>query len=400
MSNWTMAEVQHENAKIKVIGVGGGGGNAVAHMLTKDLDGIDYICANTDAQALRKTQASTLLQLGGNITKGLGAGADPELGRQAALEDREQIQEAIKDANMLFITTGMGGGTGTGAAPVIAQIAKDMNILTVAVVTRPFTFEGKVRAAAANSGIAELEKQVDSLIVIPNDKLTAVMGKSASLKDAFNAANEVLYTAVSGISELITRPGIINLDFADVRTVMTERGVSMMGTGVGTGDNRAAEAAEAAIHSPLLDDVYLEGAKGILVNITSNGDLSIGEYEEIGNLMHSLAGDDAVVKVGTTIDESLEGSLRVTLVATGLRRQGAHIEEARKPKVVVSNESPRVGAGSEGYHEHAARQPMAQVRGNAAVNMDVVDIPSYVRSKTGVNLDVVDIPSFLRQQAD
>ncbi|WP_407276214.1 cell division protein FtsZ [Halothiobacillus sp. DCM-1] len=386
MSSWTMAEVQHDNAKIKVIGVGGGGGNAVAHMLTKDLDGIDYICANTDAQALRKTQADTLLQLGGNITKGLGAGADPELGRQAALEDREQIQEAIKDANMLFITTGMGGGTGTGAAPVIAQIAKDMNILTVAVVTRPFTFEGKVRAVAAQTGITELEKQVDSLIVIPNDKLKAVMGKGASLKDAFNAANEVLYTAVSGISELITRPGLINLDFADVRTVMTERGVSMMGTGVGTGDNRAIEAAEAAIHSPLLDDVFLEGAKGILVNITSNGDLSIGEYEEIGNLMHGLAGDDAVVKVGTTIDESLEGTLRVTLVATGLRRQGGSVEEARKPKVVVSNDVPRTSGGvSDLYHDSSVsipmRQPIAQVRGNTAVNMDLVDIPSFLRQQ-------------------
>lgn len=385
MSNWTMAEAQHDNAKIKVIGVGGGGGNAVAHMLTKDLEGIDYICANTDAQALRKTQAEALLQLGGNITKGLGAGADPELGRQAALEDREQIQEMIKDANMLFITTGMGGGTGTGAAPVIAQIAKDMNILTVAVVTRPFTFEGKVRAAAAQAGIAELEKQVDSLIVIPNDKLTAVMGKGASLKDAFNAANEVLYTAVSGISELITRPGIINLDFADVRAIMTERGVSMMGTGVGKGDNRAAEAAEAAIHSPLLDDVHLEGAKGILVNVTSSGDLTIGEYEEIGELMKGLAGDDALVKVGTTLDESMEGSLRVTLVATGLRRQSASIEEARKPKVVVSNDTPRMNAPVEIYHEavqhHAPRHPIAQVRGNAAVNMEVVDIPSFLRQQ-------------------
>lgn len=385
MSSWTMAEAQHENAKIKVIGVGGGGGNAVAHMLTKDLEGIDYICANTDAQALRKTQADAMLQLGSNITKGLGAGADPELGRQAALEDREQIQEAIKDANMLFITTGMGGGTGTGAAPVIAQIAKDMNVLTVAVVTRPFSFEGKVRAAAANAGIAELEKHVDSLIVIPNDKLTSVLGKNTSMRDAFNAANEVLHTAVAGISELITRPGMINLDFADVRTIMTERGVSMMGSGTGTGDNRAAEAAEAAIHSPLLDDTYLEGAKGILVNIISNGDMTIGEYEEIGNLMHALAGDDAVVKLGTSVDESLEGALRVTLVATGLRRHGASIEEARKPKVVVSNESPRANTVTEGYseasHTISHRQPVARVHGNTAIDMNLVDIPSFLRQQ-------------------
>ncbi|MGC8697267.1 MAG: cell division protein FtsZ [Halothiobacillus sp.] len=376
---WKMLETQHEGAKIKVIGVGGGGGNAVAYMLSRELDGVDYICANTDSQALRKSQAQSQLQIGGNITKGLGAGADPELGRQAALEDREQIQEAIKDANMLFITTGMGGGTGTGAAPVIAQIAKDMNILTVAVVTRPFSFEGKKRTKTALEGIAELEKQVDSLIVIPNDKLTAVMGKSASLKDAFASANEVLYTAVSGISELITRPGEINLDFADVRAIMTERGTAMMGTGVGHGDNRAAEAAEAAIHSPLLDDISLTGAEGILVNVASNGDLSIGEFMEIGELVQALAGDEALVKVGTAIDESLEGALRVTLVATGLVRNTV-IEEARKPRVVVHNDSPRAAIAD---HNDAqpVRHAVAQVRGNAAVNMDILDIPSFLRKQ-------------------
>ncbi|MHB8920829.1 MAG: cell division protein FtsZ [Halothiobacillus sp.] len=376
---WKMLETQHEGAKIKVIGVGGGGGNAVAYMLTRELEGVDYICANTDSQALRKSQAQSQLQIGSNITKGLGAGADPELGRQAALEDREQIQEAIKDANMLFITTGMGGGTGTGAAPVIAQIAKDMNILTVAVVTRPFSFEGKKRTKTALEGIAELEKQVDSLIVIPNDKLTAVMGKSASLKDAFASANEVLYTAVSGISELITRPGEINLDFADVRAIMTERGTAMMGTGIGHGDNRAAEAAEAAIHSPLLDDISLTGAEGILVNVASNGDLSIGEFMEIGELVQALAGDEALVKVGTAIDESLEGSLRVTLVATGLVRNTVIIEEQRKPRVVVHNDSPRAAVTE--YEAHPVRHAVAQVRGNAAVNMDVIDIPSFLRQQ-------------------
>ncbi|MBD3816368.1 MAG: cell division protein FtsZ [Halothiobacillus sp.] len=377
---WNMVEVQHEGAKIKVIGVGGGGGNAVAHMLTKELEGIDYICANTDSQALRKSQAHSQLQIGSNITKGLGAGADPELGRQAALEDREQIQEAIKDANMLFITTGMGGGTGTGAAPVIAQIAKDMNILTVAVVTRPFSFEGKKRTKTALEGIAELEKQVDSLIVIPNDKLTAVMGKSASLKDAFASANEVLYTAVSGISELITRPGEINLDFADVRAIMTEKGTAMMGTGIGHGDNRAAEAAEAAIHSPLLDDINLTGADGILVNVSSNGDLSIGEFMEIGELVQALAGDEALVKVGTAIDESLEGSLRVTLVATGLVRNTA-IAEERKPRVVVHNESPRAAVPEQEAQAVPVRHAVAQVRGNTAINMDVIDIPSFLRQQ-------------------
>ncbi len=377
---WNMVEIQHEGAKIKVIGVGGGGGNAVAHMLTKELEGIDYICANTDSQALRKSQAHAQLQIGGNITKGLGAGADPELGRQAALEDREQIQEAIKDANMLFITTGMGGGTGTGAAPVIAQIAKDMNILTVAVVTRPFSFEGKKRTKTALEGIAELEKQVDSLIVIPNDKLTAVMGKSASLKDAFASANEVLFTAVSGISELITRPGEINLDFADVRAIMTEKGTAMMGTGIGHGDNRAAEAAEAAIHSPLLDDLNLTGAEGILVNVSSNGDLSIGEFMEIGELVQALAGDEAVVKVGTAIDESLEGSLRVTLVATGLVRNTI-ISEERKPRVVVHNESPRAAVTEQEAQAAPVRHAVAQVRGNTAINMDVIDIPSFLRQQ-------------------
>lgn len=377
---WNMVEIQHEGAKIKVIGVGGGGGNAVAHMLTKELEGIDYICANTDSQALRKSQAHSQLQIGGNITKGLGAGADPELGRQAALEDREQIQEAIKDANMLFITTGMGGGTGTGAAPVIAQIAKDMNILTVAVVTRPFSFEGQKRTKTALEGIAELEKQVDSLIVIPNDKLTAVMGKSASLKDAFASANEVLFTAVSGISELITRPGEINLDFADVRAIMTEKGTAMMGTGIGHGDNRAAEAAEAAIHSPLLDDINLTGADGILVNVSSNGDLSIGEFMEIGELVQELAGDEALVKVGTAMDESLEGSLRVTLVATGLVRNTL-ISEERKPRVVVHNESPRAAVVEPEAQAAPTRHAVAQVRGNTAINMDVIDIPSFLRQQ-------------------
>ncbi|WP_322628774.1 cell division protein FtsZ [Halothiobacillus sp.] len=380
---WKMLETQGETARIKVIGVGGGGGNAVAHMLARELEGIEYICANTDSQALRKSQAQSQLQIGGNITKGLGAGADPELGRQAALEDREQSQEAIKDANMLFITTGMGGGTGTGAAPVIAQIAKDMNILTVAVVTRPFSFEGKKRTKTAMEGIEELEKHVDSLIVIPNDKLTAVMGKGASLRDAFAAANEVLFTAVSGISELITRPGEINLDFADVRAIMTERGTAMMGTGTGRGDNRAAEAAEAAIHSPLLDDISLTGAEGILVNVASNGDLSIGEFMEIGELVQALAGDEALVKVGTAIDETLEGELRVTLVATGLVRHPVMIDvDHRKPRVVVHNEAPRQAVPeSDPVNDSLHRQPVVTMRGNTAVNLDVIDIPSFLRKQ-------------------
>jgi len=385
MSNWTMAEMQTESAKIKVIGVGGGGGNAVAHMVQQHIEGIEYISANTDAQALIKSNAPSQLQIGANITKGLGAGADPELGRQAALEDREQIQEAISDANMLFITTGMGGGTGTGAAPVIAQIARDMNILTVAVVTRPFSFEGKKRTAVAMEGIQELEDNVDSLIVIPNDQLTAVMGKQAALRDAFAAANEVLLTAVAGISELITRPGEINLDFADVRAIMTEKGTAMMGTGVGTGDNRAAEAAEAAIHSPLLDDINLTGAEGILVNVTSNGDLSIGEFMEIGEMVQGLAGDEAVVKVGTAVDDELDGQLRVTLVATGLSRIKNVTGESRKPRVVIDNARREEATES-------AEQPRAEAQQAYA--------GSAHRGNTAINLDTIDIPSFLRHQAD
>ncbi|HER34231.1 MAG: cell division protein FtsZ [Halothiobacillaceae bacterium] len=380
-----MAEMQTESAKIKVIGVGGGGGNAVAHMVQQHIEGIEYISANTDAQALIKSNAPSQLQIGANITKGLGAGADPELGRQAALEDREQIQEAISDANMLFITTGMGGGTGTGAAPVIAQIARDMNILTVAVVTRPFSFEGKKRTAVAMEGIQELEDNVDSLIVIPNDQLTAVMGKQAALRDAFAAANEVLLTAVAGISELITRPGEINLDFADVRAIMTEKGTAMMGTGVGTGDNRAAEAAEAAIHSPLLDDINLTGAEGILVNVTSNGDLSIGEFMEIGEMVQGLAGDEAVVKVGTAVDDELDGQLRVTLVATGLSRIKNVTGESRKPRVVIDNARREEATES-------AEQPRAEAQQAYA--------GSAHRGNTAINLDTIDIPSFLRHQAD
>ncbi|MFO7581253.1 cell division protein FtsZ [Guyparkeria sp.] len=384
MSNWKMAEMQTESAKIKVIGVGGGGGNAVAHMVQQHIEGIEYISANTDAQALVKSNAPSQLQIGANITKGLGAGADPELGRQAALEDREQIQEAISDANMLFITTGMGGGTGTGAAPVIAQIARDMNILTVAVVTRPFSFEGRKRTAVAMEGIQELEDNVDSLIVIPNDQLTAVMGKQAALRDAFAAANEVLFTAVAGISELITRPGEINLDFADVRAIMTEKGTAMMGTGIGTGDNRAAEAAEAAIHSPLLDDINLTGAEGILVNVTSGGDLSIGEFMEIGEMVQSLAGDEAVVKVGTAVDDELDGQLRVTLVATGLSRNKDVIGgEKSKPRVVIDNARREEPAA-----EPEEAEPQQGYAGTAH------------RGNTAINLDTIDIPSFLRHQAD
>ncbi|MDD2893270.1 MAG: cell division protein FtsZ [Halothiobacillaceae bacterium] len=364
-----------DSATIKVVGVGGGGGNAVAHMLQHAIEGVDFICANTDVQALKKSQATVQLQIGANITKGLGAGANPELGRQAALEDRDRIQEVLAGTDMLFITTGMGGGTGTGAAPVIAQIAKDMGILTVAVVTRPFGFEGKKRMEQALNGIRELEKQVDSLIVIPNEKLLAVMGKSAQMMEAFNAANGVLLSAVQGISELITRPGFINVDFADVRTVMEGMGSAMMGTGIASGEGRAREAAEAAIHSPLLDEVVLRGARGILVNVTAGMDLTIGEYDEIGEIIHELASEDANVKIGMAIDPEMNGEIRVTVVATGLNMHKIEAAPMARPRVVVDND-PRNQAR---HQAEAVVAPAGMMQGNAALNYDLVDIPAFLR---------------------
>ena len=379
MSMFELVDSYSDSATIKVVGVGGGGGNAVAHMLQHAIEGVDFICANTDVQALKKSQATVQLQIGANITKGLGAGANPELGRQAALEDRDRIQEVLAGTDMLFITTGMGGGTGTGAAPVIAQIAKDMGILTVAVVTRPFGFEGKKRMEQALAGIRELEKQVDSLIVIPNEKLLAVMGKSAQMMEAFNAANGVLLSAVQGISELITRPGFINVDFADVRTVMEGMGSAMMGTGIASGEGRAREAAEAAIHSPLLDEVVLRGARGILVNVTAGMDLTIGEYDEIGEIIHELASEDANVKIGMAIDPEMNGEIRVTVVATGLNMHKVEAVPLARPRVVVDND------------------PRNQVRQQAET---VVAPASMMQGNAAYNLDLVDIPAFLRRQAD
>jgi len=277
-----------QSAVIKVIGIGGGGGNAVQHMLASKIEGVEFICANTDAQALKSSAAKTTLQLGCDITKGLGAGANPEIARQAALEDRDRISDVLEGSDMVFITAGMGGGTGTGAAPIMAQIAKELEILTVAVVTRPFNFEGRKRAEIANKGIEELSQYVDSLITIPNEKLLSVLGREMSLLDAFKAANNVLYGAVQGIAELITCPGLINVDFADVRTVMSEMGMAMMGSGSGSGPNRAREAAESAISSPLLEDINLSGAKGILVNITSGMDITMGEFETVGNVVANI----------------------------------------------------------------------------------------------------------------
>ena len=372
-----------QSAVIKVVGVGGGGGNAVEHMLGACIDGVDFVCANTDAQVLRNSSVKTTLQLGSDITKGLGAGANPEIGRQAALEDRDRISDVLEGSDMIFITAGMGGGTGTGATPVVAQLAKEMGILTVAVVTRPFPFEGRKRADVANDGIKELGQFVDSLITIPNEKLLSVLGRDISLLDAFKAANDVLLGAVQGIAELITRPGLINVDFADVRTVMAEMGMAMMGSGNGRGQDRAQVAAEAAISSPLLEDINLSGAKGILVNITSGMDLTMGEFEEVGNTVKAFASDNATVVVGTVIDQQMNDEIRVTVVATGIG------SDARSSK----------------------DEPMSLVSNRAAENVDykTLERPTVIRNRdddhkpkapSERDTDYLDIPAFLRRQAD
>ncbi len=374
-----LVESANQTAIIKVIGVGGGGGNALEHMLKGDIEGVDFICANTDAQALKNSSARTILQLGGNVTKGLGAGADPDIGRQAALEDRDRIMDVLEGSDMVFITAGMGGGTGTGAAPVVAQVAKEMGILTVAVVTRPFSFEGKKRAQIADNGIRDLSQFVDSLITIPNEKLMTVLGRDVSLLNAFAAANDVLLGAVQGIAQLITCPGLINVDFADVRTVMSEMGMAMMGSGKAQGEDRARVAAEAAISSPLLEDINLAGARGILVNITAGLDFSIGEFEEVGNTIKQFASDNATVVVGTVIDPEMSGELRVTIVATGLGH--AAREEVSRVKIVETNHKLD-------YRDFERPTIIRNKGGNAAAAVASQD-PDYL-----------DIPAFLRRQAD
>jgi len=379
-----------QSAVIKVLGVGGGGGNAVEHMVAGNIEGVEFIAANTDAQALKKSSAKTVLQLGSAITKGLGAGANPEIGRKSALEDRERIMEMIDGADMLFITAGMGGGTGTGAAPVVAQVAKELGILTVAVVTRPFPFEGKKRNEVADSGIQELSQYVDSLITIPNEKLLHVLGKNASLLQAFASANDVLQGAVQGIAELITRPGLINVDFADVRTVMSEMGMAMMGSGRASGEDRAREAAESAVASPLLEDIDLSGAKGILVNVTAGLDMSIGEFEEVGNTIKEFASEDATVVVGTVIDPEMSDELRVTVVATGLGREEAVKLNEAPMKLVYEKEQEPVTSVEPSY-ENFDRPTVMRAQpsiGNTATAEDTS------------NLEYLDIPAFLRRQAD
>lgn len=380
-------ETLPKNAQIKVIGIGGGGGNAIEHMITESIDGVEFVCANTDAQALSRSSARVILQLGEEITKRLGAGADPNIGRQAAEEARDRIQEILEGADMVFLTAGMGGGTGTGAAPIFAEVAKELGILTVAIVTKPFIFEGKRRMEVAEEGIKALTKYVDSLITIPNNKLLNALGKNITLLNAFKAANNVLLGAVQGIADLITRPGLINVDFADVRTVMSEMGMAMMGTGVSNGENRAREAAESAISSPLLEDIDFTGARGVLVNITAGMDLSIGEFEQVGESIKAFSSENATVVVGTVIDPEMSDELRVTVVVTGLGTKGNESANNANLKLPKNTKND----GTLDYHQ--------------------LDRPTYMRNqafhkrtveeeKRDRDFEYLDIPAFLRRQEE
>jgi len=392
-----LVESQQPEAVIKVIGVGGCGGNAVDHMIANGVNGVEFIAMNTDAQALKRSQARSQLQLGTGTTKGLGAGANPEVGRMAAIEDRERIQEMIEGADMLFVTAGMGGGTGTGAAPIVAEIAREMGILTVAVVTKPFAFEGK-RQRVAEAGIEALKQHVDSLIIIPNDRLMEVLGEDVSYEDAFRASNDVLNGAVAGIAEVINCPGQVNVDFADVRTVMTENGVAMMGSAMASGGDRAQVAAERAVASPLLEDVNLTGARGVLVNITASSSLKLKEVHEVMNTIRSFTAEDATVIYGNVIDDAIGDQLRVTIVATGLGGAAAQ----RQPKMVYSAPvMARTGT------DDAYGAPQGTPAG-AQVNYSELDTPAVTRRRRDATVnamqqsgvEIYDIPAFLRKQAD
>ncbi|MDW6001734.1 cell division protein FtsZ [Vibrio mangrovi] len=395
-----------DDAVIKVVGVGGGGGNAVEHMVRESIEGVEFISVNTDAQALRKTSVSAVIQIGGDITKGLGAGANPQVGRDAALEDKEKIKESLMGADMVFIAAGMGGGTGTGAAPVIAEVAKELGVLTVAVVTKPFSFEGKKRLAFAEQGIEELSKHVDSLITIPNEKLLKVLGRGITLLEAFASANDVLKNAVQGIAELITRPGMINVDFADVRTVMSEMGHAMMGSGVAKGEDRAEEAAEMAISSPLLEDIDLAGARGVLVNITAGLDMRLDEFETVGNTVKAFASDNATVVIGTSLDPDMADEIRVTVVATGIGNE-------KKPDITLVAGGKANSQSTVSPQQTSIPQPAAKVEEKAAPNLqgniESKSQPSSAGSQgtAGQNTapkekesGYLDIPAFLRRQAD
>ncbi|MDD5319271.1 MAG: cell division protein FtsZ [Methylococcales bacterium] len=384
---YELVDTYSESAIIKVIGVGGGGGNAVNHMVGCHIEGVEFICANTDAQALRKLTVDTIIQLGIELTKGLGAGTNPEIGKCAAEENKERIKEVLQGADMVFLTAGMGGGTGTGAIPVIAQIAREMGILTVAVVTKPFLFEGKKKQAVAEQGIVELEKYVDSLITIPNQKLLPVLGNNVSLMNAFKAANDVLLDAVQGITELIVHPGMINVDFADVRTVMSGMGAAIMGMGSASGEHRAREAAEKAIACPLLEDINLQGARGILVNISA-ADMGVAEFNEVGNIVHEFASEDAIIKIGMAIDPSLDDEIKVTVVATGMGLPPLAVKAPVKmmPKPMISN-----------VNYDALDKPTVMRQGGQKENRET---RFGAQAKKDIDLDYLDIPAFLRRQAD
>jgi len=384
-----LIDSQSQNAVIKVVGVGGGGGNAVERMLEAEIDGVEFLCMNTDIQVLNNTKVKNILQIGKEITKGLGAGADPEIGRKAAEADREQIRALLEGSDMIFITAGMGGGTGTGAAPVVAEIAKQMGVLTVAIVTKPFMFEGKKRLHLADEGIKKLSQNVDSLITIPNNKLMNVLGKNISLLEAFKAVNNVLLGAVQGIAELITRPGLINVDFADVRTVMSEMGMAMMGTGIGKGENRARDAAEAAISSPLLEDINLSGARGVLVNITAGMDLSIGEFEEVGEVIKGFTSESATVVVGTVIDPELIDELRVTVVVTGLGRE----------QETVSSHVKMDTTRTDGTLDYQLLERPAVMR-KQGTTTPTKQSPTIADATHKPDMDYLDIPAFLRRQEE
>lgn len=388
---YELMDMSNEHAIIKVIGVGGGGGNAVSHMVGHLMEGVEFICANTDAQALRKLNIDTIIQLGVELTKGLGAGTNPEVGRMAADENKERIREVLQGADMVFLTAGMGGGTGTGAIPVIAEIARGMGILTVAVVTKPFSFEGKKKLATAEQGIAELEKFVDSLIIIPNQKLLPVLGNDVSLVNAFKAANDVLLDAVQGITELIVHPGMINVDFADVRTVMSGMGAAIMGTGTAKGEYRAREAAEKAIACPLLEDINLQGARGILVNISA-ADMGIAEFDEVGNIVHEFASEDAVIKIGMSINPELGDDIKVTVVATGMGLPSRAAKQAPKATVSYVNQNVAGEVSYEGLDKPTVmRQNKTEGRETRF---------GAQPTKKDMDLDYLDIPAFLRRQAD
>ncbi|WP_025771938.1 cell division protein FtsZ [Thioalkalivibrio sp. HK1] len=407
-----LADTSTNNAVIRVIGVGGGGGNAVEHMITKNVEGVEFVCANTDSQALKKSTARTLIQLGADVTKGLGAGANPEVGREAAMEDRERIKELLAGSDMLFITAGMGGGTGTGASPVIAALAREMGILTVAVVTRPFPFERNRRIRIADDGIRELAQNVDSMITIPNERLLKVLGDKVTLVDAFAAANDVLCGAVQGIADLITHTGMVNVDFADVRTVMSEKGPAMMGSGRASGPDRASQATDAAVRCPLLEDIDLSGARGILVNISARDDLSIQELNLVGDTIGEFASEDAMVIVGATLDESMGEDIAVTVVATGLSEPGQKFRQGMRLVGSSSATTNREAAGSVDDEESIQEMPQDDQRSTASDayqrSYREYDEPTYIRQDSsgydtksrGDARDMINIPDFLRRQAD